>query len=51
VQTILFVIVAGAGRPGYDAGRNWVSQLSLGPGGRLAAVGAARHGAWARQQC
>ncbi|WP_164842520.1 DUF998 domain-containing protein [Actinoplanes solisilvae] len=32
-QMIVFVTVAGSVRPGYDPARNWVSQLSLGPGG------------------
>jgi hypothetical protein len=46
VQMILFVTVAGAARPGYDAGRNWISQLSLGPGGWLAAINLAACGGW-----
>ena len=35
VQMIAFVTVAGLTRPGYDSNRNWISQLSLGPGGWL----------------
>jgi hypothetical protein len=46
VQMTAFVTVAGAVRPGYDSGRNWVSQLSLGPGGWLAAVNLAVCGGW-----
>ncbi|NMO56951.1 DUF998 domain-containing protein [Actinoplanes sp. TBRC 11911] len=38
VQMVVFVTVVGDLRPGYDADRNWVSQLSLGPGGWLASV-------------
>jgi hypothetical membrane protein len=38
VQTVVFVSVVGDLRVGYDADRNWVSQLSLGPGGWLASV-------------
>lgn len=43
---VTFVSVAGESRPGYDAARNWVSQLSLGPGGRLASVNFAICGLW-----
>ncbi len=46
VQMIVFVTVAGLVRPGYDPNRNWVSQLSLGPGGWLATVNMAGCGLW-----
>jgi hypothetical protein len=45
-QMILFVSVAGALRPGYDSGRNWISQLSPGPGGPLAAANLGTCGLW-----
>jgi hypothetical protein len=45
-QMMLFVSVAGAVRPGYDSGRNWISQLSLGPGGGLAAANLGTCGLW-----
>lgn len=45
-QMILFVSVAGVLRPGYDSRRNWISQLSLGPGGPLAAVNLGTCGLW-----
>jgi hypothetical protein len=38
---VVFVSVVGDLRAGYDADRNWVSQLSLGPGGWLASVNVA----------
>jgi len=43
---ILFVSVAGVLRAGYDPQRNWISQLSLGPGGWLAAGNLAACGGW-----
>jgi hypothetical membrane protein len=46
VQMVLFVTIAGAVRPGYDTTRNWISQLSLGPGGPLAAANLALCGLW-----
>jgi hypothetical membrane protein len=46
VQMIAFVTVAGLTRPGYDANRNWISQLSLGPGGWLNDVNLAMCGLW-----
>jgi hypothetical membrane protein len=46
VQMAVFVTVAGAVRPGYDSSRNWISQLSLGPGGWLADVNLALCGLW-----
>ncbi|WP_250030146.1 DUF998 domain-containing protein [Paractinoplanes maris] len=46
LQMIVFVTVAGLTRPGYDPSRNWISQLSLGPGGRLADVNLALCGLW-----
>jgi hypothetical protein len=46
VQMIAFVTVAGATRPGYDPNRNWISQLSLGPGGWLNDVNLALCGVW-----
>jgi hypothetical protein len=45
-QMTLFVMVAGDLRPGYDANRNWVSQLALGPGGWLAALNVGICGFW-----
>jgi hypothetical protein len=45
-QMIAFVTVAGALRPGYEPARNWISQLSLGPGGWLAAANLATCGLW-----
>jgi hypothetical membrane protein len=45
-QMIVFATVAGALRPGYDASRNWISQLSLGPGGWLATLNLATCGLW-----
>jgi hypothetical membrane protein len=45
-QMIAFVTVAGALRPGYEPSRNWISQLSLGPGGWLAAANLAACGLW-----
>jgi hypothetical membrane protein len=46
VQMVVFVTVAGALRPGYDSSRNWISQLSLGPGGLLAAANLGTCGLW-----
>ena len=46
VQMVVFVVVAGALRPGYDSSRNWISQLSLGPGGGLATLNLALCGLW-----
>jgi hypothetical protein len=46
VQMIAFVSVDEALRPGYDPARNWISQLSLGPGGELAAANLATCGLW-----
>jgi hypothetical membrane protein len=46
VQMIAFVTVAGLARPGYDPNRNWISQLSLGPGGWLNDVNLAMCGVW-----
>jgi hypothetical protein len=43
---VAFVSISADLRPGYDANRNWVSQLSLGPGGWLAAVNFAVCGLW-----
>ncbi|WP_369076924.1 DUF998 domain-containing protein [Paractinoplanes toevensis] len=43
---IVFVAVAGALRPGYDANRHWISQLSLGPGGWAGALNLATVGIW-----
>src|SRR5262245_455172 len=45
-QMVGFVTVAGVVRPGYDPSRNWISQLSLGPGGWLSAVNLATCGLW-----
>jgi len=45
-QMIVLVTVAGLVRPGYDPDRNWVSQLSLGPGGWLATANMACCGGW-----
>jgi hypothetical protein len=45
-QMVLFVLVAGAVRPGYEPDRNWVSQLSLGPGGWLGVVNLGTCGVW-----
>jgi hypothetical protein len=45
-QMVVFVTVAGALRPGYDSSRNWISQLSLGPGGWLSTVNLAACGLW-----
>jgi hypothetical membrane protein len=45
-QMVLFVMIAGAIRPGYDSTRNWISQLSLGPGGPPAALNLAGCGLW-----
>jgi hypothetical membrane protein len=45
-QMIVFVTIAEAIRPGYHATRNWISQLSLGPGGSLAALNLATCGLW-----
>ncbi len=41
-----FVTVAGMTRPGYDPNRNWISQLSLGPGGPLATANMVCCGIW-----
>ncbi|MEV6488348.1 DUF998 domain-containing protein [Actinoplanes sp. NPDC051633] len=46
VQMIAFVTVAGHTRPGYDPNRNWISQLSLGPGGLLNDLNLALCGVW-----
>jgi hypothetical membrane protein len=46
VQMIVFVTIAGALRPGYDSSRNWISQLSLGPGGPLATANLGTCGLW-----
>ena len=46
VQMVLFVSIAGALRPGYDPDRNWISQLSLGPGGWQSTVNLATCGLW-----
>jgi hypothetical protein len=45
-QMVAFVTVAGAMRPGYDSTRNWISQLSLGPGGWQSTVNLATCGLW-----
>lgn len=45
-QMIVFVTVAGSARPGYDPTRNWVSQLSLGPGGGWATANMFCCGLW-----
>lgn len=45
-QMIVVSTVDGATRPGYDATRNWISQLSLGPGGWLGPVNLATCGLW-----
>jgi len=45
-QMIAFVTAAGLTRPGYDPDRNWVSQLSLGPGGWQGTVNLATCGLW-----
>ncbi|MCO8270261.1 DUF998 domain-containing protein [Actinoplanes sp. TRM 88003] len=46
LQMIVFTTVAGLTRPGYDPSRNWISQLSLGPGGWLADLNLALCGLW-----
>ncbi|MBM2618295.1 DUF998 domain-containing protein [Actinoplanes sp. LDG1-06] len=46
VQMSVFVTVAGLLRPGYDSSRNWISQLSLGPGGWLADLNLVLCGLW-----
>jgi hypothetical protein len=46
VQMIVFVTVAGQTRAGYDPSRNWVSQLSLGPGGGWATANMLCCGVW-----
>jgi hypothetical membrane protein len=46
VQMVAFVSIAGDLRAGYEPNRNWISQLSLGPGGWLAAVNFALCGLW-----
>jgi hypothetical protein len=45
-QMVVFVSVAGVTRPGYDPRRNWISQLSLGPGGWQGTVNLATCGLW-----
>ncbi|MCM4077460.1 DUF998 domain-containing protein [Paractinoplanes hotanensis] len=45
-QMVVFTTVAGLIRPGYDPSRNWISQLSLGPGGWLADVNLVLCGLW-----
>jgi hypothetical protein len=45
-QMALFVSVASVMRPGYDPSRNWISQLSLGPGGWQGTVNLATCGLW-----
>ena len=45
-QMMVFVTVAGAVRPGYDVDRNWVSQLSIGPGGWQGTANLASCGLW-----
>ncbi|MFC7529253.1 DUF998 domain-containing protein [Actinoplanes sp. GCM10030250] len=46
VQMIVVSTVDGLTRPGYDETRNWISQLSLGPGGWLGTVNLATCGLW-----
>lgn len=45
-QMMVFVGIAGATRPGYHPDRNWVSQLSLGPGGWQGTANLATCGLW-----
>ena len=47
VQMIVVSTVDGLTRPGYDPARNWISQLSLGPGGWHGTVNLATCGLWA----
>ena len=47
VQMIVVTTVDGLTRPGYDTARNWISQLSLGPGGWHGTVNLATCGLWA----
>lgn len=47
VQMIVVSTVDGLTRPGYDQTRNWISQLSLGPGGWHGPVNLATCGVWA----
>jgi hypothetical membrane protein len=46
VQLIVVSTVDGLTRPGYDPARNWISQLSLGPGGWLGTADLATGGLW-----
>jgi uncharacterized protein DUF998 len=46
VQMIVASTVDGLTRPGYDPARNWISQLSLGPGGWHGTVNLATCGLW-----
>ncbi|MEU4690848.1 DUF998 domain-containing protein [Actinoplanes sp. NPDC023714] len=46
VQMIVVSTVDGLTQPGYDVSRNWVSQLSLGPGGWLGTANLATCGLW-----
>ncbi|WP_246607152.1 DUF998 domain-containing protein [Paractinoplanes toevensis] len=46
VQMIVASTVDGLTRPGYDQARNWISQLSLGPGGWHGTVNLATCGLW-----
>ena len=47
IQMIVVSTVDGLTRPGYDTTRNWISQLSLGPGGWHGPVNLATCGLWA----
>ncbi|MET3425090.1 hypothetical protein BJ973_004302 [Actinoplanes tereljensis] len=46
VQMIVASTVDGLTRPGYDQTRNWISQLSLGPGGWHGTLNLATCGLW-----
>jgi hypothetical protein len=46
VQMIVVAGLDGATRAGYDSSRNWVSQLSLGPGGPLGVANLALCAVW-----
>lgn len=46
VQMIVVSTVDGLTRPGYDTARNWISQLSLGPGGWHGPANLATCGLW-----